>query len=516
MKLNADIVFDNLKALLPVEMNGAKQKVLALERPSFYAGNETELQTNHLYIARADRLPRRAAIAQDVTMIVTGDAPQLSYYQERCCVIRITENVDLFAAFNTVQDIFNKYDAWDARLREILDQSASIEEMAECSQAIFENPLFVIDSNFRYLAFSGHDSPDSQQIWNRTGEENLELPTLGQFLELHEPSMHVKEPLLLHLLNTTTLNFNLFNSDTYIGCLTIDYRTREYQKSDMALGRHLARMITLALQKYSGLLTDERSMLRQVLQDVVEGVPVDYEQRRMLEAAEMQSEYICVKMRLSSRFAKLPLGYICNKIEALFKNGVAFARKGDILCFVETAAVRGQNGQYQDRLQETLRLFTDSMDLTMGISDPFTDLYSARLYYHQASAALENGRIFDPAEKCYAFQDYALTEMVINSLGKLPTELFFTEGMRRLAKHDESSQVSYLETLRVYLDSNMSITKTSADLFVHRSTLLERIGRIERELDTDLKDPDERLRIQLLLKAMQLHKKIQKLPEGKE
>ena len=54
----------------------------------------------------------------------------------------------------------------------------------------------------------------------------------------------------------------------------------------------------------------------------------------------------------------------------------------------------------------------------------------------------------------------------------------------------------------------MSMTRTSAALYVHRSTLLERIGRIERELDTDLKDPDERLRIQILLKAMQIQKQI--------
>lgn len=515
MKLNPSIVFDNVQASLPVEMTGLPQEALVLERPAFYAGNDAELIQNRLYIARAERLPMRAAVPEGVTILCIGDAPQLIYYQERCCIIRLPENADMFTVFNLVQDIFNKYDAWDERLRDILDQSASIEEMTDCSQDIFENPLFVIDSDFHYLAFSGYEHPDLQQLWRRTEEENLELPTLGQFLELHEPSMHVKEPLLLHLLDTTTLNCNLFNNDTYMGCLTIDYRTREHRTSDIALGRHLAEIITHALLKYSSILTDEHSMLRQILQDLVDGVPIDYERRRMLELAGSEREYICVKMRLSSRFAKLPLGYICNKIETLFKNGVAFTRKGDILGFVETAAMRATNGGYRAKLQETLRLFTDSMDLQMGVSDPFGDLYSARLYYHQASAALENGSTLDPARKYYVFQDYALAEMVTNSLGRLPTELFFTDGMRRLAQHDMNAQVSYIETLRAYLDSNMNITKTAADLFVHRSTLLERIARIERELDTDLKDPDERLRIQLLLKAMQLRETMQQAPKAK-
>ncbi len=516
MKLNADIVFDNLKDALPVKIYGARKEALSLARPEFYAGGEEALLADHLYIAKAERLPRRAALEKDVVIISIGDAPQLSYYQERCCLMSVRENVDLFEVFNLVQEIYNKYDRWNESMHEILDQSASIEEMIACSQSIFENPMFVIDNNFRYLAFTGFDQPDPSKIWNRSDEENLELPTLGQFLELHEPSMHVREPLLLHLLDSTTLNFNLFGNDAYMGCLTIDYRQREYRESDKALGQCLAKTIVLALQKYSSILTDAHSMLRQVLQDVVDGVPIDYEQRRMIDAADASKEYNCVKMRLNSRFAKLPLGYICNKIETLFPGSIAFERKGDILCFVETESIRDKEGEYKRALEEKLRLFIDSMDLQMGVSDPFGDLYSARLYYHQASAALENGSLVNPAEKYYVFQDYALTEMVINSLGKLPTELFFTEGMRRLKAHDEGSPVSYIETLRVYLDSNMSITKTSADLYVHRSTLLERIARIERELDTDLKDPDERLRIQLLLKAMQLHERIQKLPERNE
>lgn len=60
----------------------------------------------------------------------------------------------------------------------------------------------------------------------------------------------------------------------------------------------------------------------------------------------------------------------------------------------------------------------------------------------------------------------------------------------------------------MYLNNNMNITKTANDLYVHRSTLLERIARIKRELESDLQDSDERLRIQLLLKAMKIHETI--------
>ena len=50
----------------------------------------------------------------------------------------------------------------------------------------------------------------------------------------------------------------------------------------------------------------------------------------------------------------------------------------------------------------------------------------------------------------------------------------------------------------------MNVTKTASDLYVHRSTLLERLSRIRRELGVDLDDSDVQLRLRILLKAMEL------------
>lgn len=504
MKLNADILLDNLALLYTVEMNGPKSTDLCLSRPVLFTEDTRVLSDNGLYIAKAERLPNRLSVGSNVVLVCTGDAPQLPFYQMRCCVLRIRERADLFSVSNYVQQVFNRYDAWYESLHEILDRNASIDEMLSISRPILENPMFVIDSNFHYLAYT--ENAPAEMRFNTFDSGNLGIEALGQFLELHEPSMHVREPLLLQLLDTVTLNCNLFDKDTYIGCLTIDCRTRAHRESDIPLGKILARMIELALQKFSGILTDTHSVFRKVLQDVVDGMPVEYDQQRMVEAAQDKKTYVCAKMKLSSRFAKLPLGYICNRVETGFPGSIAFERKGDVMCFIELGDT--EESPRQSALHEKLLTFIDSMDLRIGVSDVFTDLLSARLYYHQASAALENGTLINPADKYYAFQEYALTELVINSLGRLPTELFFSGGMRRLYAHDMDASVSYLETLRVYLNNNMNITKTAADLYVHRSTLLERIARIERELDADLLDPDVRLRIQLLLKAMQLHEAI--------
>jgi DNA-binding PucR family transcriptional regulator len=121
---------------------------------------------------------------------------------------------------------------------------------------------------------------------------------------------------------------------------------------------------------------------------------------------------------------------------------------------------------------------------------------------------LENGSLVNPEENIYEYQRYALTTMVVNAAGDMPVDMLFSEGLRQLVEHDRQSQTSYLQTLKALLDNNMSVTATARALFVHRSTLLERLARIKRILGEDLDDPDVRLRLQIVLKALSIQERL--------
>ena len=55
----------------------------------------------------------------------------------------------------------------------------------------------------------------------------------------------------------------------------------------------------------------------------------------------------------------------------------------------------------------------------------------------------------------------------------------------------------------------MAVTKTAQDLFVHRSTLLERIGHINDFLAEELADPERRLAIRTAIGIAELYKKLE-------
>ena len=83
MKLNADIIFDNLKEQIPVEMFGYKSDELTLRRPEFYIGDSKPFLANHVYILYGENIPRRVEIEKGTVILCIGDAPKMSFYSEK-------------------------------------------------------------------------------------------------------------------------------------------------------------------------------------------------------------------------------------------------------------------------------------------------------------------------------------------------------------------------------------------------------------------------------------------------
>lgn len=512
MKLSANLIFDNLPNELQAVYHGQQDTQLHLQRPELYEKPQDRFRTDHVYLVKAQDLPLRPRIDPDTLILLLGDSVYLSRYTGKCNVIQIRANVHSAHVFNLVNRIYNRFDRWSDALREILDSTASLNDMIQCSREIFDNPIVVLNANFHYLAHSDFSFMELAKMdrvsWGGKGSTGLPLESLNEFMELHDLSTNVKEPLLLNLPGSTTLNINLFENGEYSGCMSIDYQNRRYRESDNVLAIYLAKIMQLALRRYSTALDNDQSKLRQALLDIVDGLQVSLNQRRTIDTSYLQQEHICVKIKFRSPLVQLPVKYLCNAIEDEFRRTVSFEYDSAIVCFIEISKEQAEDQSYLPLLTKHLSPLLRAFDYFVGISDPFHDIFQARPYYFQACAAMENGQLFHPEERFHAFQDYALRELVINAIGNLPMEMYYSEGMRRLKQHDKKSPVSYIETLRTYLDCNMSVTKTTAKLYVNRSTLMERLGRIRRELGCNLDDPEQRLRIQILLKAEQLHQEI--------
>ena len=509
MKLSVELVFDNLPERMHPQLLNAGNGLLSLDRPRLYEGSDAAFAGNHLYLVKADRLPARAHADRTAAIVCIGDSPRLARYASRCAVIRLDEDADFYATFNEIQAVFDKYDAWEDRLDSIAAEDADISRMLTESESVLDNALYAIDADFKILGASNLASQlgDTGGFRSEDGT-SLRLSSFDTFLQNNELRLEEEEPLRIEISGESTLNYNLHSGGEYRGCVTVHYRQRPYRPSDEPVLKHLGSLLLRAIERLSSGSSDSHGALRHALRDLVEGIPLDAFGKESVRAAQGVRRFACMRLKLPNRLANLPLGYVRSMLESAFPKSIAFEHhRNSVVTFIDLGEL-DKNKPYDQAIRELADSFTSSMGCRAGLSDPVVDLMQARLYYLQANIALENGMLYAPLEGMHRFQDYALEDMVINSLGELPLELLYPPGLLRLIEHDADSPTSYVETLRSYLENNQNVTKTAAALYVHRSTLMERLTRIKRDLGLDFEDPDVQLRLRLLLKAEALRERV--------
>ena len=489
MRLNADIIYHSLKKQTDVSVFGICENGLSLYRPEFYLDRSSAFLKNHVYVCSADHLSDEPEIEDNVLLICLGDAPQRKRFEERCGILSVPGEENIFRVFNIVQDIFNKYEAWDAELNEILRRGASLQELLNSARDIFENPMLLIGADFNYLAYTEEDYL-RDRLGIRLDGPNFDPDLLEVFLSLHDVATDIREPLLLNLMGRSTLSVNIFDVDEYLGCITVFGEFREFRSSDIELCQLFAERIRQAFLMKPD-LAGERASLRGAILNIIRGQPVDREQREVIRRTAGQGERIFLALRPESDASQLPRGYVSSLIEQQFRDSLAFEYGGGI------AAVLPAGQEERERLLP----FLQKIRMKCGVSHRFSDLYDSAYACDQALSALDEGCLADPGESLYCFEDYILPLLLKNAVKNIPSRFFYPYGLSRLAEHDAASPVSYVGTLKAFLDSNMSVAETARKLNLHRSSLIDRLGRITQLLDCDLDDPAARLALQIVLFA---------------
>ena len=77
------------------------------------------------------------------------------------------------------------------------------------------------------------------------------------------------------------------------------------------------------------------------------------------------------------------------------------------------------------------------------------------------------------------------------------------DALRRLQKYDEENNTQLVHCLRVYLENQGNVSASARELYVHRNTMLYQIERIREIGMTDLDSYEERLALEIALKALE-------------
>ena len=341
MKLCADILYWKLKEeLKAVEMHGAGSQELKLIRPEFYLDQSQTFEKNRVYVCSADHLPVHPSLNENVCLVCLGQHWNLTTFYNRCSVIVIEADTDIFRVFNLVQHIFDRYEAWEEQLWHILRHGAGLPQMLTASRGVFENPVLLIGSDFRYLAVTDEEY-FQKDLGIRLDTETFDAEKMATFLSLHDLSTHVHEPLLLELQNTRTLSVNVFDQEEYLGCLTVFEAFRPLRESDRSLAVFFAKLLRQAIQQ-NPVLASTRSAVRRALRSVIAGQPVDFELRRALSQENGKTDWVCVRLQPKAGATFLPGAYLSAALEERHPGAMAFEYERAVVAFCPLNRQKGK------------------------------------------------------------------------------------------------------------------------------------------------------------------------------
>lgn len=141
--------------------------------------------------------------------------------------------------------------------------------------------------------------------------------------------------------------------------------------------------------------------------------------------------------------------------------------------------------------------------LKIGASNVFSDLKDFKGAYQNAQYALEFGNSQSKDDYLVFYSQLKVKRFLLTND---PSELqkFVRDILGPLIDYDQKAHSRFLDTLRIYIQSNNSWTQTKETLFIHGNTLTYRLKRIEEILGLKLDDYQDRLNIQIAFEILEL------------
>jgi sugar diacid utilization regulator len=126
--------------------------------------------------------------------------------------------------------------------------------------------------------------------------------------------------------------------------------------------------------------------------------------------------------------------------------------------------------------------------------------------YSEAEVALEIGHRIYGSSSVSTFEGTGTYKLLYRVLQENPEELeaFYSETLEPVVLYDSRYGTDLVQTLTTYLQNDASTVRTAGELFAHRHTIRYRLDRVGELTGLDVDKSEDRERLTLGIKAMQL------------
>jgi sugar diacid utilization regulator len=193
--------------------------------------------------------------------------------------------------------------------------------------------------------------------------------------------------------------------------------------------------------------------------------------------------------------------YLCRHLETDIARSCAIPHESHIVWLVNNADVdENKTKKKGNRFLQLITYIAREFNCRAGISNPCNDALELRNCYLQARAALQLGYKKSPEFWVYQFADYVLDYLIDRAKGELSVNSLLHPGHVILRDLDRQRGSSYVKTIRRFIEARHRTNLAAKNLFIHKTTLIRRLEKIQDITGIDFENPDELLRLAISLK----------------
>lgn len=419
-------------------------------------------------------------------------------------VIQICGNATFPQMYNYLQSVSMRLERLDTQLHTYVDTRAGAKALLDVCAEATGCSLSLVDEQFQIVCEAAPHGASDITGQNSTDSMMLEDETFELFMASRN-YQHMRSSRKIFAVpgSNNLLMKNVFFGSELKGVLICSHKdgTIDTRFSHSVLN-YVSKFVENMFARMGsfGVSPTGTDRMRIALSQLLSGGAANQEdiEALLLENGHApESTYAILHIERSFTFeGPEELDYLARHFELSWPRSYCFAVDGASYMFADIGAEATPAGR--DFLKDILITARDNLS-KVGISRSFTTMDQLDAARVQATAALTQGCATDPTYWFYRFDDYALSWLVDHGRGDTPLEYVLHPAVTALIQYDDLHQSDLLQSLSTFVRCRFNATKAAEELYVARSTLLNRLERIAELAKVDLDNATDRVYLSLSL-----------------
>ena len=496
--LNTQIIADELTDMKWQFFLNSKDKTPTLRGLGLYTG-QAELDEGIIYILARGRskgfpVDRFPYITSEN---IFGTAPH----------IRGIDRPDV-EIVNAVIGIFERYHQFEAEISDVLLANGSLNDLCAVGIKYFHNPVYIHDRMFTVIALPEYKE-GMLEFERYEDDSNIHVPLWlindFKFDEAYHDTLTKREASIWGKdqfpRNMRSLYVNLWDGDYYLGRLLINELDTPLKPGQFRLAEIFAEYVKIIMHRDMEVPGHHFRDYEDIIRMLIKGEaadPLDVNAFLDIMGWDDQDSYICMKIQSqNSNIQIMSDSALRSQLTFEFPHSFDFFYEGR-LCMILNFTKGKRDGE---EIKAAIASLIRDSYMYCGISCPIKGIRKIKVGFNQADITIKNIEIMR-SRWLMIFNECALDYMVDSMIQLMPAYNLVAPEILKLSSIDREKNTDYYQTLKVYLENERSIPRTSEALIIHRTTLQYRLEKIEQLTKLNLDNEDVRTYLMLSYKIL--------------